>query len=182
MAYTLTPKIVAAIVAEEAIVREAYLDAVQVWTWGIGVTDASGHSVKRYKDNPQSLEKCLEVGLWLLKEKYLPPVEKAFKHPLSENELAAALSFHWNTGKISSTEWVKLANDNKWVSSQKFLETHYTNNGLLTARRKRESRLFFNNEWPDLTCTEYPVSPTTHHPIFSKGKKVDILPILETMF
>jgi lysozyme len=44
-----------------------------------GITQASGHAVfPRYKDNPQPLERCLAVFLWLLRTKYLPAVLAAF--------------------------------------------------------------------------------------------------------
>lgn len=41
--FKLTPRIVAAIAHEEGLVLEAYRDSVGVWTWALGVTNASGH-------------------------------------------------------------------------------------------------------------------------------------------
>ena len=94
----LTPKIVLEIASHEAIIRSAYKDSVGVWTWSAGITSASGHSVERYIDNPQTMQKCLEIYVWLLGEKYAPAVDKAFAgHVLTEAQYAAALSFHWNT-------------------------------------------------------------------------------------
>ena len=56
MSNIITVKIAQEIVSHEAIVREAYKDSVGVWTWSVGITNASGHKVfPRYKDNPQSL-------------------------------------------------------------------------------------------------------------------------------
>jgi lysozyme len=75
----LTPRIALELIAHEGIVTEAYKDSVGVWTWSVGITDASGHKVfPRYKDKPQPLEHCIGVYLWLLREKYLPPVLAAF--------------------------------------------------------------------------------------------------------
>ena len=101
MSWKITPRIAAELIAHEGIVREAYKDSVGVWTWSIGVTDASGHLVGRYKDNPQSLERCFEIFEWLLRTRYLPAVQEAFAgHELKEHELGGALSFHYNTGAI----------------------------------------------------------------------------------
>ena len=51
------------VIGHEAIVQEAYKDSKGIWTWGIGVTSASGHSVERYRDNPQPIERCIEIGI-----------------------------------------------------------------------------------------------------------------------
>ena len=54
---TLTPRILGEILQHEGLAREAYRDSVGVWTWSVGITDASGHRVARYRDNPQPLER-----------------------------------------------------------------------------------------------------------------------------
>lgn len=62
----ITPRIALELIVHEGIVTEAYKDSVGVWTWSVGVTDASGHTVfPRYKDRPQPLEHCIGVYLWL---------------------------------------------------------------------------------------------------------------------
>ena len=92
---TLTPRILGEILQHEGLAREAYRDNVGVWTWSVGITDASGQNVARYRDNPQSIERCLEVYVWLLTARYLPPVLAAFgAFEPSEHLLAAALLFH----------------------------------------------------------------------------------------
>ena len=176
---TLTARAVAYLGMEEGLCLEAYRDTGNVWTWALGVTDASGHKVSRYINNPQPLDKALEVSVWLIKEKYLPTVEKAFKTTLTEPQLAAALSFHWNTGAIGRAQWVKdFNNGNRPKAYDGFLQ--WTSRGLLEGRRKRERELFFNNKWPtDLRANLYPVNPQTHRPITSKPTKVDLLNTLE---
>ena len=74
----ITAEMAAEIVGHEAIVLEAYRDSEGIWTWGIGVTDASGHSVMRYKDAPQTIKRVLEVYIWLLNTNYAPDVRKEF--------------------------------------------------------------------------------------------------------
>lgn len=179
MSVTLTPKGVAYLGVEEGLVREAYKDSAGVWTWALGVTDASGHLVERYKDNPASLDQCLAVSLWLIKERYLPAVERAFKADLNEHQTAAALSFHWNTGAIERAQWVKDFNAGKTDAAYENIMQWHSKN-LLTARRKRERRLFFDNQWPgDLRVNVYPVNHDTYRPIISKAEKVDLIPVLQ---
>jgi lysozyme len=172
------------LVEHEAIVRECYLDSVNVWTWGIGVTNASGHNIDRYKDAPQTIEHCLEVYLEILRAKYLPAVEKAFSgYMLKEHELAAALSFHYNTGAIGKTDWVHLAKIGQRTAARNFLETHYLNGGDLTKRRKAEASLFFDGKWAgDGRVLVYPVRKPSYHPDFAHPQIADIREDMEKAF
>lgn len=179
----ITARVACEIISHEAIVQEAYKDSEGIWTWGIGVTDASGHRVQRYKDNPQPVARCIEVYLWLLETKYLPDVLKAFgSRQLSEHELAAALSFHYNTGAILRTDWVKdvLAGDR--VGARRFLETHYLNGGDLKKRRAQESALFFDGAWSnDGTTMVWGVRKPAYTPNWSSGRKIAITPIVQQL-
>ena len=179
---TLSIRGAAELIEHESIVLEAYYDNAKppVLTWGIGVTDASGHKVGRYKDNPQSIEKVLEIYVWLLKTNYLPAVLKAFEgFPLNEHQLAAALSFHYNTGSILKTEWVGLVKANRLKEARAFLTTHYLNGGALTKRRKLEAALFFDGAWTtDGKVTVLGVNKPSYTPNWSSAKTVDIIPAL----
>lgn len=157
----LTPKVVAYLAREEGLCTEAYKDSGGIWTWALGVTDASGHKVGRYKDNPQPIDKCFAVSIWLIKNKYLPAVSEALGSGATEAQLAAALSFHWNSGKFPQY-------------SKNFAKAvEIRNKGLLDARRKREQDLYYKGIWPDLRCPIYPVSHKTYAPIFNQGKMID---------
>ena len=105
----LTKRVLLELASHEGIVKEAYKDSKGIWTWGIGVTSASGHKVfPRYVDNPQPLGRVIEIYKWLLETKYLPDVLQAFEgHSLNEAQIAAALSFHYNTGGIKKASWVR---------------------------------------------------------------------------
>lgn len=182
----ITEKISLELVGHEAIVLETYKDSVGIWTWGVGVTDSSGHAVGRYKDLPQTVVRCLEVYEWLLREKYLPPVFKAFKdHDLKEHELGAALSFHYNTGAINRASWVKkfLAGDIN--ASRKSIMAWNKGGGKvipgLTERRKKERDLFFDGKWSaDSKATIYPVKKPSYTPDFARGERVDISNAMRT--
>jgi lysozyme len=178
----LTANAVLVTAREEGLVQEAYLDSASPpnWTWAMGVTDASGHQVyPRYKDNPQPLQKCVDVSVWLLREKYLPPVVKAFEgRTLTESQLAAALSFQWNEGAILHAEWVKIFMAGKPVEARASLLANWSNGGALTDRRKREAALFFSGVWPsDWRVPIWGVAKPSYHP--HGMTQVDIRPLVE---
>jgi len=141
----LTVRVACETAGAEGIVREWYLDSEGVGTWGIGVTDKSGHLVGRYKDKPATIEHVLTIYLWLLRTNYAPAVLAAFKgHLLTEAQFAAALSWHYNTGAIGDTSWVKLFLAGRIAEARAFLESHYLNGGDLKSRRMAEAELFFD--------------------------------------
>jgi GH24 family phage-related lysozyme (muramidase) len=184
-ANTLSVRGAAEIIEHESIVLEAYYDNAKppVLTWGIGVTNASGHKVDGYKDNPQTIAKVLEVYLWLLKKTYIPHVLQAFEgFPLNEHQMAAALSFHYNTGAIRKTEWVGMVKAGKLAEARAFLVSHYLNGGALLKRRKLEAALFFDGAWTtDGKVTVLGVSKPSYTPNWSSAKSIDIIPVLTAL-
>jgi lysozyme len=179
----LTARTAAELVGHEAIVLEWYRDSENVGTWGIGVTNRSGHNVDRYKDNPQTIARCLEVYIWLLQTNYIPDVRKAFAGcRLTEAQFAAALSFHYNTGAIGRTDWVKLFKDGKSGPARAFLESHYLNGGDLKDRRAKEAALFFDGLWSgDGTALVIPVAKPSYKPAFRRAERVQVLGMLQAM-
>ena len=180
--HTLTPRIALEIVAHEGIVREAYRDITGVWTWSVGVTNASGHTVyPRYKDQPQALEHCLGVFKWLLETRYLPAVLTAFgSHDPSEAELGAALSFHWNTGKILRSTWMRLFTEGN-VAGARAAIMDWAHPTSLAARRAREQALFFEGTWSnDGTALVYGVSKPGYRP--AGAQHMPIGPVIEAVF
>ena len=172
----ITLRVALELLSHEAIVQEAYKDSVGVWTWGVGVTDASGHKVQRYIDNPQTIERCLEIYVWLLRTRYAPAVRKAFEgYDLNEHEFAAALSFHYNTGAIGRATWVRLvkageraAAENAFMSWNKPRE--------IVGRRTKERDLFFDGKWSnDGTTTVWPVRKPSYAPDWRGGNKVNVV-------
>lgn len=179
----LTPRVALELIGHEAIVLEAYKDSVGVWTWGIGVTSASGHAVfPRYKDNPQTVERCLEVYIWLLREKYISAVEKAFAGcKLTEAQFAAALSFHYNTGAIGKADWVTRfrAGD---IAAAKLGIMHWRKPPEVIPRRTKERDLFFDGKWSsDGKATVYPVKKPSYTPDWGRAKRIDVKAVIEGM-
>lgn len=170
-----TEKIALELLEHEALVLEAYKDSVGVWTWSCGITDSSGHAVMRYKDNPQTVSHCLAVYIWLLRKVYLPDVLAAFgKIELTEEQLGAALSFHYNTGAIKSAEWVKSFCAGREVNARtEFM--NWTKPKEIISRRKAERNLFFDGVWShDGRVTAYDVRKPSYAPDWKSAHQVDI--------
>lgn len=177
----LTTKVVLELASHEALVREMYLDSVGVKTWGVGVTSASGHAVEGYERNPTSVRRCMEIYVWLLETKYLPAVVRAFKgRELEEHELAAALSFHYNTGAIGKATWVRKFLDGDRTGARKsFLS--WNKPPEIKGRRLKEADLFFKGQWSsDGKITEYKVRPNGR-PDFASAKRIDVRQAVEDL-
>jgi len=162
------------VASHEAIIRQAYKDSVGVWTWSVGLTDASGHNVERYIDNPQPLSKCLKVFVWAL-ERYAEDVRDAFAgHDMSEAQFAAALSFHWNTDAIKRASWVRhwKAGDRR-TARKRFMD--WKRPPEIVDRRKSEAALFFDGVWSNSgTMPEYTRVHRNHTPDWSSRVERDV--------
>lgn len=171
----LTAKAAVELVSHEAIVLEWYRDSEGVGTWGIGVTNASGHNVDRYKDKPQTIEHVLAVFIWLLRNKYVPDVVNAFAGvAITEAQFAAALSFHYNTGAIGRADWVAAFKRGS-LSLAKDSFMNYRKPAAIIPRREAERDLFFDGVWSnDGTTTVWPVKKPSYTPNWGAGQKVDI--------
>jgi len=176
----LSPRIVAELLHHEGLVREAYRDSAGIWTWSVGITDASGHRVGRYRDNPQSIEHCLEVFVWLLTTRYLPAVLAAFgTHAPSEAQLAAAISFHWNTGAIARATWLKrFLAGNAGEAQSTFLD--WCRPPEVLPRRRCERDLFFDARWSgDGGVLLYDVGKPGYRPV--NPRRIQVAPQLAAL-
>ena len=173
----ISARIAGELLAHEGIVREAYRDSVGVWTWSVGLTDACGHAVGRYRDNPQPLAHCLAVFVWALRTRYLPQVLAAFDgRTLTEAQLGAAISFHWNTGAITRAEWVRRFRNGDEAGAREAIMQWCRPRALLK-RRKAEQALFFDGRWHrDGFALVYDVAKPSYRPV--KGKRVAVGDIL----
>lgn len=160
------------VASHEAIVREAYKDIKGIWTWSIGLTNASGHNVERYIGKPQTLQHCLAVYVWAL-EKYAKDVRQAFTRPLTQKQFAAALSFHYNTGAIKRATWVKSFNAGDVEKAKKEI-MNYSKPKAIIPRRTKERDLFFDGKWSNNgTILEYQVS-ASKQPVNPKAINIEI--------
>lgn len=162
------------VASHEAIVRQAYKDSVGVWTWSVGLTSATGHIVERYIDKPQSLTHCLRVYVWAL-ENYAHEVREAFAgRTLTEAQFAAALSFHWNTGKIKQARWVKSFLAGKIEQAKKEFML-YRKPPEIISRREKERDLFFAGKWSNNgSMTEYTRVKSNGQIDWSSARKINV--------
>lgn len=178
----ITPRVALELASHEGLVRQAYKDSVGVWTWSIGITNASGHNVERYIGKPQTLERCLEVYVWAL-EKYADDVRRVFKDkPLNEHQFAAAVSFHYNTGGIARASWVKkwLAGD---VAGARKDFMNWSKPKEIIPRREKERDLFFDGKWSNNgTVTEYTRVKANGQIDWSSAKRTNIKDEMERVF
>lgn len=177
----ITAKVALEVATHEAIIRQAYKDSRNVWTWSVGLTKASGYDPTRYIGKPQPMDDCLAAYIEALR-RYAADVRRAFKgHNLSESEFAAALSFHWNTGAIGRASWVKSFKAGRRADAQKQI-MQWTANPELRKRREAERDLFFDGRWSqDGKITEYTRVTKRHTPVWKSGKRVDVTREIERL-
>lgn len=175
----LTPRIVIELIAHEGIVREAYKDSRGIWTWSVGLAVTGGWPVMQYRDNPASLETCLEAYIEALRTQYLPDVLRAFPEPLEEHQMGAALSFAYNTGAIGRASWVALWNKGDVAGARKaFL--NWSSPSEIIPRRKAERDLFFDGKWSgNGTALVYDVLKPSYKP--TNGRRVEVGGIIQRL-
>lgn len=179
----ITARVALEVAHHEGLVTQAYKDSVGVWTWSVGITGASGHNVTRYINKPQTIQKCLEVYVWLLDKKYAKTVREVFKgYDLTEAQFAAALSFHWNTGGLKRALWVRHYKHGNIKAARKAILSWSKAGGrhskALYARREDERDLFFDGKWSNKGyMVVYPTN-SRHKPVFRLGKRTHVKSIL----
>jgi GH24 family phage-related lysozyme (muramidase) len=170
------------VASHEALIRQTYKDSVGVLTWCVGMTNATGHSVERYISKPASVEHCMRLFAWALRN-YAVGVYRAFEgHTLTKAQFAAALSFHWNTGAIETASWVKHWKAGR-IDQSKEAFMHWNKPREITGRREKERDLFFDGKWSNNgTMTEYTRLTKKMTPVWSSAKKLDVSKELRAAF
>ena len=142
-----------AIIAEEAIVLESYLDSGGVRTIGVGHTAAAG-GMKPAKGDKISVEQALALFADDLR-KFEARVLKHIKGPLQQHELDGFVSFDFNTGKIDAGTVDDLWNKGDREGAMRVLKSYKKDKGkvlpALVARREREANMIMNGVYPPVT-------------------------------
>jgi lysozyme len=153
---------IAALIAHEGIVPGPYLDSVGVWTYGIGHTAAAGYP------NPASLPRGVPTDLdaalaEVFKvfaddlQAYSDAVNRAIRVPVKQHEFDAAVSFHYNTGRISTATWVQTLNaGNRALASDQIM--NWRSPPEIIPRREDEQKLFRDGIYPSARGTVWGVS------------------------
>lgn len=153
---------IAALIAHEGIVPGPYLDSVGVWTYGIGHTAAAGYP------NPASLPRGVPADLdtalaEVFKvfaddlEDYAEAVNRAIRVPVAQHEFDAAVSFHYNTGRISTATWVKTLNSGDRARAADQI-MNWRSPAEIIPRREDEQTLFRDGVYPKARGTVWGVS------------------------
>lgn len=146
----LTARIVRYCLFEEAVGLSMYYDSAGIETWAGGVASTSGFDVAQYKDKPQSLDAGLRATISMMQAAFLPAIARDFAgFTLSDNQLAAVISFNWRNGPNTTrhAEWVAAFKAGK-LTTAKQLWMEWTDHGVELARAVRERDLFFDDVWP----------------------------------
>lgn len=177
----ITYRVAMEIASHEALVRQAYRDSEGVWTWSVGLTAATGHAVTRYIGKPQTLEHCLAVYVWALNN-YADAVRAEFKdRPLTEEQFAGALSFHWNTGAIRSASWPDIWKAGK-VKEARASFLSWRKPAAIIPRREAEAALFFDGVWSNRgVMPEYTRVSASGQPIWSSRVLTDVEDVLRNL-
>ncbi len=170
----LTARAALELASHEALVRQTYKDSVGVLTWCVGMTNATGHRVERYIGKPAPLEHCMNVFVWALRN-YAKHVDEAFAGvPLTEEQYAAALSFHWNTGAIKRATWVQYFRKGQ-IEKARQAFMNWTKPSEIARRRAKERDLFFEGKWSsDGTMIEYTRVRSNMSPDWSSAKRISV--------
>jgi hypothetical protein len=124
----------------------------------------------------------MNVYVWALR-KYAEKVEKTFVDtPLTKEQFAAALSFHWNTGGIGKASWVKHFKTNNIRASRKAF-MNWNKPKEIVERRRKERDLFFEGKWSnDGTMIEYTRLTSRMTPVWSSAVRVNVEKELKAAF
>lgn len=155
MTQTTSDKGIYALVQHEGVVPAPYFDSVGVLTYGIGHTKAAGSpdpaSLPKGMPSSSNLDDALEDVCQVFKidlAKYEAAVAKAITVPVEQHQFDAAVSFHYNTGAISSATWVKTLNSgNTSLAADQIM--NWTKPPEIIPRRQAEQDLFRNGIYPE---------------------------------
>lgn len=186
MLQNLSPRGTIDLISHEGIVLRRYLDAVNVWTFGIGHTKMAGAPDPKQFTSDASIEYVLQVYLRDM-ERYMKPVRAlCAKHGgCAPHEFDALTSFTFNLGEGNLASLTKSRSKANWGKGMLLYNKGRVGGVLkvldgLVTRRAQERALFERGEYKvkDGRVSMFPVN-SRERPDYSRGKLVDIRPYLE---
>jgi GH24 family phage-related lysozyme (muramidase) len=143
----------AMLMAEEGIELRAYRCSAGEWTIGVGHTAKAGPPRPR---DGMTITLKDAVALFLQDiVKFERDVERAIRRPLTQQQFDALVSFHFNTGAISSGSVDEKLNAGDVTGALRTLGQYTKGGGRtlkgLEARRARETMLFTTGIYPGMT-------------------------------
>jgi lysozyme len=150
-----------ALIRHEGVVPGPYLDAKDVWTFGIGHTAAAGppDPAQMPRGMPADLDAGIREAFRLFRTDlaaYEAEVLRAVKVPLAPHEFDALVSFHYNTGGIAKAALTRHLNaGNRAAAAQAFMG--WLRPAAIRSRREAERDLFAEGRYPTGTIPVWPV-------------------------
>ncbi|MFN4125773.1 lysozyme [Pannonibacter indicus] len=150
-----------ALVRHEGIVPGPYLDAKNIWTFGIGHTAAAGppDPAKMPRGMPADLDTGIREAFRLFRTDlaaYEAEVRRAVTVPLAPHEFDALVSFHYNTGGIARARLTRHLNaGDRAAAAAAFMG--WVKPAAIRARREAERDLFRHGRYPGGTIPVWSV-------------------------
>jgi lysozyme len=141
-----------ALVRHEGLVPGPYLDAKNVWTFGIGHTAAAGppDPTTMPRGMPADLDAAIRAAFRLFRAdlaRYEADVLRAVTVPLAPHEFDALVSFHYNTGGIARATLTRHLNaGDRAAAARAFMG--WRKPAAIIPRREAERDLFRDGRYP----------------------------------
>lgn len=165
----------------EGVCLSLYLDSVNVRTIGIGVTRTE---IPNIGDLPWTYSITMEECFKLLDKslvRYENAVNKALKVSVTQNQYDALVSICYNigTGGLSGSTFIKRINNRE--SPQRIAQAimMWNKPKEIIGRRAKEVDLYNKGSYGDGKALLFPVNPTSHKPIYNKGKSINVADYLD---
>lgn len=161
----------------EGLATQLYLDSVNVLTIGIGATVSE---IPDIKSKPWSYTITIQEAVVLFQKslvKYENAVNRALKVDITQQQFNALVSICYNigTGGLSISTFIKRINTKD--SAQRVYDAilMWNKPREIVGRRTKEAKLFRYQTYPDsMQVNHFPISATSHKPIYSKGKLINL--------
>ena len=128
------------ILSHEAIVIRPYKDSVGTWTIGVGHTAAAGGLDPEETRRELTIEEAVQLFIDDI-AKFEKDVDAVLSPRATQEQFDAAVSFHFNTGKIASATWVKQFNEGDTKGAIASI-MNWKKPKEIIPRRKKEQALF----------------------------------------
>ena len=156
-----TDRGILAIIRHEGVVPGPYLDANDVWTFGIGHTAAAGppDPATMPLGIPADLDAGIREAFRVFRAdlaRYEADVLRAVNVPLEPHEFDALVSFHYNTGGIANATLTRHLNSgNRVAAADAFL--NWRRPASIIPRREAERDMFRHGRYPGGTIPVWSV-------------------------
>ena len=155
---------IAFLVAHEGIVPAPYLDAVGVWTYGIGHTASAG--APRPVDMPRGMPRDVDGELRRVFEvfqrdltKFEARVNAALAgRKVAQHEFDAAVSFDFNTGRIHNANWVGIWRNGAKAQAADNMVANWRKPSAIIPRREAEAELLRSGNYGTKSAAVWSVS------------------------